>query len=349
MPKKNIPNWVDSKLNWVPLPVPDMPPRVLVDFATKCNLRCAMCPVWGADDEAINSVKGLMALEKARKLIDEISVAKPLVQPCLYGEPLVAPNIREHIEQIKSKGMSFALNTNGLELTTDMAKFLVDQKIDSVMISIDAVTPETLKKIRGIRKLARIENSVLTMLAERGSLEYPRIGVSFTIQEENKHEVNDFVKRWVGVVDVVRTGLVFENGKFTELVAPKKRVPCPVIYKTMPIHNDGEVTVCCLDGLKTTKMGNVFHEGVRNVWHGEEFTKMRYYHETAQWDKVQFCKDCNGWAQYEYEEEIRDEILIRKSPEFTYYNKISRISNWHTNLHGGHSVLSTKFVEKKSI
>lgn len=340
-------DWVDPKYDWKPAPVPEMPPRVLVDFALKCNLRCGMCPVWGTDDdEAIDAIKGLMSLENARRLIDEISVAKPLVHPCLYGEPTLAPHIKDHIKQIKSAGMTFAFNTNGLSLTKGLADFLVEQGVDSVMVSIDAVTPDTLEKIRGIRNLPRIEKAVMTMLKARGDKTTPRIGVSFTIQDENRHEVEAFVQRWVGIVDVVRTGRVFEEGKFQGLEAPKERTACPVIYKTIPIHNDGTVTVCCLDGMRTTNMGNVFETSVREVWHGEQFTKMRYLHETGQWDAVPFCATCNGWAQYEFEEEIRDGLLIRRSPEFTYYNKIARLDNWHANLLGGHEPPSKEAIEQ---
>ena len=45
---------------------------------------------------------------------------------------------------------------------------------------------------------------------------------------------------------------------------------------------------------------------------------------------------CNGWGQYEYEDEVRDGLLIRRSPEFTYYNKIARLTNWQGKLLGGH-------------
>src|SRR5919108_559788 len=191
--------WVDPKYDWKPLPVPEMPDRLLIDYATRCNLRCHMCPVWGLeDDNAIDNVKGIMNL------------------------------------------------------------------------------------------------------------------------------------------DVVRTGIVFENGTFPDMVEPPKRVPCAVIYKTMPVHNDGSVRLCCLDGVRATDMGNVFENSVQEIWHGEEFAKARYYHETAQWDKVPFCKGCNGWAQYEYTEEVKDGLLIRRSPEYVYYNLINRLSTWKGNLLGGH-------------
>ncbi len=339
--------WVDASLNWQPLPVSELPERVLLDLATRCNLRCPMCPVWGSpDNEAIDSVVGVMDLEASRRLLDEIAVAKPLVQPNLYAEPLLAPNLRERLLEMKTRGMAVAMNTNGLTLTDDLAKFFVDIKVNAVLFSIDSVTKETLKKIRGIDKLEKVEAAVFRLMKIRGEQDYPRVGVSFTIQDGNRHEVDAFVARWVGVVDVVRTGLVFLNGRFPDMATPAKRIPCPAVYTTLPVHNDGTVTVCCLDGFKATNMGNVFKDGgVKAVWHGEEFAKVRYYHETGQYDKVPFCKNCNGWAQYEFEEEVRDGLLIRRSPQYTYYNKIDRLRNWRGNSLGGHKAPPRELVE----
>jgi radical SAM protein with 4Fe4S-binding SPASM domain len=174
------------------------------------------------------------------------------------------------------------------------------------------------------------------MLAVRGARDVPRISVSFTLQDANRHEEEAFVERWSGVVDCVRVGLLFENGTFPDMHPPGERQPCPTLYKTMPVHNDGTVTICCLDGFKDTNVGNVFEQGVKAVWQGEAFAKVRYYHETAQWDKVPFCKSCNGWAQYEFEEEVRDGLLIRRSPEFNYFNRIDRLAVWKGSLLGGH-------------
>ena len=338
--------WVNPKSNWKPLPVPELPPRVLIDFATKCNLRCPMCTVWGSgNDSAIDSVKGVMAIDKARRLLDQLAEARPLVQPNMYGEPLLAPNLREDIANMKAKGMAVAMNTNGLSLTEYLARYFVEQKVNSVMFSLDAVTRETLKKIRGIKKLERIEQAVFLMLKVRGEAEFPRIGVSFTIQDDNRHEADAFVARWVGVVDVVRMGLIFENGAFPDMATPEKRLPCPAIYSTLPVHNDGTATICCLDGFKTTNMGNVFDSGVKAVWQGEAFAKARYFHETGQWDQVPFCKPCNGWAQYSFEEEVREGLLIRRSPQYTYYNKITRLTNWQGQLLGGHPAPPRELVE----
>ena len=305
----------------------NLPKRLLIDFATKCNLRCPMCPVWGSDDNSINSVKGLMNVKASKKILDELT-NEPLVQPNMYGEPLLIPNLREVLADMKQRGIKIAMNTNGLTLDDSLAEYMVKIKIDSISFSLDAVSRESLNKIRGIDKIEKIESAVFRMLIARGDAKFPRIGVSFTLQEANRHEEKEFIDRWLGKVDYVRIGLLFENGTFPDMKVPEKRLPCPVLYETMPIHNDGTVSICCLDGFKQTNVGNVFKDGVSAVWNSKEFNEVRHYHETKQWDKVPFCKNCNGWAQHEFIEENVDGILIRKSPEFTYYNRIDRMSNW---------------------
>jgi radical SAM protein with 4Fe4S-binding SPASM domain len=329
--------WVDPSLGWKPRPVADLPERVLIDFATKCNLRCPMCPVWGSEDNnAIDSVKGTMDADNSRRMLDEMMAAKPLVQPSMYGEPLLIPNLRARLTEMKSRGMTIAFNTNGLTLNEGLAKFLVEEKVDSVFFSLEGVTRETLKIIRGVEKIETIEAAIFRLIAARGDKEYPRIGVTMTKQEGNLHEEEAFIERWVGIVDCVRVGLIFENGTYPDMDPPEERLPCPTLYHTMPVHNDGTVTICCLDGFKSTNVGNVFEDGVAAVWQSEEFAKVRYYHETEQWAKVPFCRDCNGWAMHEFEDEIRDGLLIRRSPQFTYYNRIDRLSNWGGRLLGGH-------------
>lgn len=333
-------DWIDQDHPWIdPLPVPDMPERLLIDYATRCNLRCPMCVVWGSEEaRKVEEIQGVMDIDRARQLLDEVMATQPLVQPNMWGEPLLIPELETVIGDLKARGLPVAMNTNGLRLTTDVCQMLIDQGVDAVMISIDAVAPETLQKVRGIDKLDKIERGVDRLLNLRSSGKLPRIGVSFTVQDANRHEQDVFVQRWSHRVDVVRVGLLFDDaqGTFPEVVAGSARRPCPTLYNTLPIHNDGTVRICCLDGFRATNMGNVFEKSVADVWHGSEFAKARYFHETGQWEKVPFCKNCNGWAENQYEEEIRDGLLIRRSPQFVYFNRIDRLKNWNGRVLGGH-------------
>lgn len=333
-------DWIDPDHPWVdPLPVADVPERLLIDFATRCNLRCPMCVVWGSEEaRKVDEVQGIMDIERARRLLDEVMAARPLVQPNMWGEPLLIPELETVIGDLKTRGLPVAMNTNGLRLNPNVCRMLIDLKVDAVMVSIDATTPATLQKVRGIDKLDKIEEGVHRLLDLRGDGKLPRIGVSFTVQETNRHEQDAFVERWSKRVDVVRVGLLFDGdrGTFPEMAAGPDRRPCPTLYNTLPVHNDGTVRMCCLDGFRATNMGNVFDNGVAGVWHGGEFAKARYYHETGQWDKVPFCKNCNGWAENLYGEEVRDGLLIRRSPQFVYFNRIDRLSNWKGPVLGGH-------------
>ena len=103
----------------------------------------------------------------------------------------------------------------------------------------------------------------------------------------------------------------------------------------MPIHFNGDVSICCFDSFGEQVMGNVFKDGgVKAVWKGKKLQEVRHYHETGQWDEVPFCKDCNAWSGYIYEDEVKDGILIRRSPQFIYYNRMDRLESWHKDIRG---------------
>ena len=320
------------------LPVPDLPQRILLDLRTDCNLKCPMCIVHGGtDDPRLKSfLRRSMPVAAARGILDEVMAARPLIQPNLWSEPLLAHDFRDHITAMKARGLPVAINTNGLLLKDELAQFFVDIELDSISVSIDATTSKTLKTVRGIDNLDKIHEAVARMLRVRAEAPLPRVGVSFTEQEENRQERDEFVAYWTPRVDFVRVGEVFENGGFPNMEVTGPRHPCPSLYSTLAIQTDGAASICCLDGFGETDMGNVFEQGVAGVWHGEAFTRMRHYHETGQWDKAPMCKDCERWASDSYEEEIRDGRLIRRSAEFTYYNRIDRLENWSDDLRAGH-------------
>jgi radical SAM protein with 4Fe4S-binding SPASM domain len=286
-----------------------------------------------------------MNVENARLVLDELMAAKPLVMPGMWSEPTMNPNFKAHITQMKERGLTVAMNTNGLKVNADMAQFLVDVKFDSVFFSVDATTPETLQKVRGITRLDLLHQAVERLMTTRGDKPNPRIGVSMTLQPSNRHERDEFVAFWTKKVDVVRIGEIYEQGKFSGFNASGARVPCQSLYTTLAVNTNGNVSLCCLDGFNEYSMGNVFKDGVKGVWHGPKLTAMRKLHERGQWDKIPICKTCDRWSSYQYEDIVKDDLLIRRTAEYTYYNRIDRLTNWHKELHGTHGDPSQKLKE----
>lgn len=307
------------------------PNRILVDLhGGNCNLNCPKCVVHG-NGKLKSGLCGHMSLDQSLNLLKQISIQKPLLQPCLWSEPLLAKNFREHLKQILSFGLVVAINTNGLLLSRDMARFLVESGVSSVFVSIDATTPEVLEKVRGTKRLDQIENAVFNILNARNGRHYPRVGVSFTIEAPNKEQVDGFIAKWINLVDVIRVNACFDSSTRAEIGCDlPHRIPCGSLYETMAVHFNGNVSICCQDGHQKTFMGNIFTKSVEEIWNGSAFARVRQIHENGEYDRIPICKDCIVWATSCFEDSLdsANKLLIRKSPLITYYNRLDSMHNF---------------------
>jgi MoaA/NifB/PqqE/SkfB family radical SAM enzyme len=172
-------------------PSPDnlpMPTFVQLRVTNICNLRCKMCGQWGdtgifrdlgaasaTDGETersrIRELIGLnrqMALADYVRLLDELAPSRPIVS-LFGGEPLLYPDIVPLIREVKGRGLTCSLITNGWRLE-EMARDLVETGLDSIMVSIDG--PADLhNRIRGkadsferaaagVRAVARVRDAI---------------------------------------------------------------------------------------------------------------------------------------------------------------------------------------------
>lgn len=295
-----------------------------------CNLTCPKCPAHGKGKNANKYIKGTMGFEKACKLFNELKGEDLLVASGAFSEPFLQKDIWRYLEAIKKRKLKININTNGLLITEKCVKQIMDLKIDCIFISVDALTKDIFKKVRGIDGLEIVKKAVFSLLEARGDRLYPRIGVSFIEEDVNIHEREEFVSFWLQHVDVIRVAKVYsEEHKIDPNLILNDRKPCAMLYEVMVIHYNGDVPMCCWDPNGKTKVGNVFEDGIKRVWLGKELQKIRHYHETGQFDKVPFCSKCAYWSRYEVPtEEVVSNVLIRRSSLMTYYNRIDRLNSW---------------------
>ena len=143
-----------------------MPTFVQLRVTNLCNLRCKMCGQWG-DTGIFRAQSGEAptdgALERARileligakrqlalsdyiRLLDEIAPFNPIVS-LFGGEPFLYPDIMPLIAEVKRRGLTCTVITNGGRLEA-LARELVELGIDSIAVSIDG-PPEVHDRIRG--------------------------------------------------------------------------------------------------------------------------------------------------------------------------------------------------------
>ena len=277
------------------------------------------------------------------KMLDEIDAShetKPMIFTALNGEPLFGKSYREMVSMMKARGFKVASHTNGILLDDSMAHFMVDSPLDVVSISLDAFKEETYKLIRENKHFQRIHNNITNLLKVRGDKPKPRIEVSMTVLEENWQEEQAFVEYWTDYVDVIRINSVFspeDNTVFPRKPVPIERKPCQSLFDSMPVFYNGDVGLCCRDPFCEDNMGNVETSSIEGVWNGDKFASYRELHARGDWGLIPACKDCDGWAAYEYDETVTDRLLIRRSPIYTYYNVLDRLYTWNSDIRGTHN------------
>jgi len=298
-----------------------------------CNLRCPKCFIFGDNNQNHSDtkfLKGEMSKEKILQILNEVAGKNVNVQPAHWAEPLIAKTFDFFIVESKKRNIPVTINTNGLLIDEEKAEFLVNNQVDSIFISIDAFTNETFLKTRSSDELEKLKKGIFYLLEKRGDKQLPRIGVSFTEDEINESETEDFLNYWIKHVDAVRINETYTDDRHVakDNVIDIERKPCKFLFDSMVINYNGDVPVCCLDTFNQTNMGNTFNEGVKNVWKGKDFEFVRKAQIDGDYDKIPFCKHCDIWASDHYTETIKDNLLIRKSAYMTYYNRIDRLDSW---------------------
>src|SRR5258708_18904961 len=144
-----------------------MPTFVQLRVTNLCNLRCKMCGQWGdsgiyRDDgfsasatdgekernriRELIGAKRQLALADYVKLLDELAPSRPIIS-LFGGEPLLYPEILPLVREIKSRGLTCTVITNGGRLER-YARELVEAGIHSIAVSIDR-PPQAHDPIRG--------------------------------------------------------------------------------------------------------------------------------------------------------------------------------------------------------
>ena len=144
-----------------------MPTFVQLRVTNLCNLRCKMCGQWGdtgiyrSDGFSVSATDGQteaarireliglnrqMAMSDYVRLLDEVAPFSPIIS-LFGGEPLLYPDILPLVREVKKRGLTCTVITNGGRLE-DYARELVEAGIDSIAVSIDG--PEDVhNRIRG--------------------------------------------------------------------------------------------------------------------------------------------------------------------------------------------------------
>ncbi|MDD5439160.1 MAG: radical SAM protein [Candidatus Omnitrophica bacterium] len=158
------------------------PSSATIMLTDRCNLKCIMCKQWrkpAADELSTDDWKGIIKDLKANGIRNIHFTG---------GEPLLRKDLRELVAYSRKNGMVTGITTNGILLTGDVLKGLLDAGIRSIAVSLDA-TGTAYDDIRGIPHLfERIRESITLVGVMRKSAAIDAY-INFTLMKNNMEEL----------------------------------------------------------------------------------------------------------------------------------------------------------------
>jgi len=178
---------------------------VRMDIINRCNSRCFMCPYVGY----LESGAPTQAMDSA--LFERIAArifpyTCHLALSCAF-EPLLHPRFRDLLAIAARHGVpEWGVVTNASLLDEKMAAAILDSRMPALALSLDGVTRETYRAIRGIDAFDAVLANIrrLQEMKRRAGVDHPHLFANFVLMRRNLDEVVPYLAlcRELGVEDV---------------------------------------------------------------------------------------------------------------------------------------------------
>jgi putative metalloenzyme radical SAM/SPASM domain maturase len=205
--------------------VNEHPSKLFVEVTTLCNLQCGMC----VKQNGTGGIpEGSMSPDTFERLTPAFAHLDALVLNGI-GEPLLHPNLETFISRARAllpERASIGFQSNGMALTDQRAASLIEAGLDRICISLDAVSDDGFRSIRGGGEMRGIKAAFASLNRARERSNRPdfRIGIEFVLMRDNLAELPSAI-RWAG-----RSGASFAI--VTQLLPYQKDLVAQAAYDT---------------------------------------------------------------------------------------------------------------------
>jgi len=294
-----------------------LPGYLELDLTGACQLACGFCP------RSLPEMAGYAgcppaAREKISRLLRDLAEMNPGAVLALspFSEPLLSADFTFVVEEALRLGLRVVIETNGLALTPELARFFagLDEERSIIIISPDYARAELYHQAKGTDALAELDEKIRHLFTCRQRNIWLQI-----IQFENSDEELDaFYTKWKDHEDAIlprkyNTWCGRLPGRTAVDLSPIRRSPCWHLARDLVVRADGSVYGCKQDLAGAAAMGNVFEEGLAAVW--ERLDSVWRDHAKV-------------YGQGTLEAEAQD-TLSRSMPSHLG-DKCSRCDEWHT-------------------
>lgn len=280
-------------------------PRLFyIEPTNNCNLGCIICP-----QKKQSRQKGYISFDLFSEIVNQLSRQEiDVLTLHQIGEPLLHPRICEMVRYVKKKGIKqVRFATNATLLDEAVSKDLIDSRLDSITISMDASTTSLYNPDLANREIfQKIDENVLRLLKmrEKKGLKMPFVQMQIVDIAASKDIRDNFIKKWQGVVDrvTVKEGLSWAGQVKISKQREHSRFICNNLLRQGVVQWNGDVAFCCLytgdknsfDGL----LGNAHFDSLESIFLGNKRRRFIEAQLKGDYQTVSLCKDCPDWNDY---------------------------------------------------
>jgi wyosine [tRNA(Phe)-imidazoG37] synthetase (radical SAM superfamily) len=303
----------------------DFPQEIILEVTNRCNLRCVMCHFHGKGAKRIRPI-GDMPKTIWSRVLKDIETSGRAVSLLTHGagEPLLYGDLFLLLAEARRiRNVSLGFMTNGMALTPEVSRSLLDIGVDWLAFSIDGVEPETHSRYRVGSDLRLIDenlDALIRLKRERGS-KTPVLFFNMVGLPELEPQREAYVKRWLPHAEqvMISTYRPIGSRRFPKSHLPSPRKACLNPFRQMVISWEGVTGLCCEDIHCEVATGDVRCQSIKEIWYGEALSQVRKAHLEGRFEKVPFCVPCDTWAAGEI---IREDQL----PEGTRRETLAQVT-----------------------
>lgn len=237
--------------------LPDRFTRLEIESSTRCNRRCAFCPVslGPRPDHDMPQELFLSILDQADRM-----GFRGRFSPHFYNEPLLDPRLSSLLREVRARlpGAFIVLYTNGDALGPERLRELLDAGVFFFIVTIEGEEGPALRRAREALGPWAFRRRVLVRQLHEGSPE-----------------------------------LYNRGGTVLPGVRPSGRGACVAAASTLVVDAWGRVRLCFNDYLGERIWGDLSREPLLDVWCKPDYVRFRRDLLEGRFESAT-CRACNG-------------------------------------------------------
>lgn len=294
------------------------PNGIMIEPYSNCNYNCPLCPS-GLRILKRNKVK--MTFEEFKRNLGLLRYTTEYITLFNFGEPLLNNELSKMIEYCNKYNISTQISTNGMLLTEERAKELINAGLDRIIFSIDTYDAEIYPRYRvngdfnvvveNIKKMVEMKNTMNSSIIIVAQYMLMNENEDMSKMKEHGYSlgVDEVLIKTVGIGNSIQN--YEEAKKFlpknTSLSRYEKdttksklnKYKCEYVWKRMVVCSDSTCLPCCRDQRVDYVLGTCDKRtNLSKIWNNRKYREFR--RKTLEDIKsINMCDRCPEVLKYE--------------------------------------------------